>query len=1531
MKSSKSKKVVSSFAFESGSMLLPRAVILTLLSAIGIVVFFSGNSAIARNSDSWESKPVIVNIQVDLGTQDDQQAINNILAEIERHNGHATVFVTGEFASLHPDIVRWIEARQHQIAVHGWQTGEDLSVLSSTEQVALIEAAFSAVRSAVDKPENVVDFKPQGYKFSVDTIRILQKYGARSISGLFPFDESFCECWHIQSLGKITFPYPITTEFWAVPISEYGVGAGAILLDDSHVQDASDYLAYLITEFNEQSETKEPVIIVVHPAITGADEAWLQAFSQFLSYVKSNNGKIATLDSICHFTTYITNFNATGPSSAYVAEQITINVTYTSNIWCPNYRFRAYGKYPGEEWKLLDSHCEFVYLGGHSFNLQALIPAPPEGQNTYTIRVVGRASFGGCSPGDYWPTYNSHEVSKEFALSVLKPVKIEEITVTGIPDAKNPMTNDPSTSVVEEIKLEAKITTTSGYEVTKVSWSGDIVPGEGNPYKYIAAPTTEHGWKTVICTVTYRNKVTGATAPETGKKQFKLFFVKTGHEDGPSKPPNWFKYWSKIVTSSLLGTPKPTMVYSSSSYFSPGTTEIHLSDGDSGTYTAPEGLHNPLEGIDNFVWTVVHESQHYAWWKEWWANNPATWNAAKNKAGPNDDKDSDTNPNKVEDLDLDGVFDPPTEKYDWTKYLTSGAPAAIINDHEWKNSYDHRDVTGSAYHKMDWANPGKQSNHPPNSPSLSQGQNFKELIPVLLPTATFNNTYSSYGTDTNGNGLYDYLSIEIGVSVTVAGKYNIAAGLQDGNGNTLLASSYTDLGMGDQLVLLNFDGLTIHQNRVDGPYNVIDLILYDENGGMHDCMSNAHITSPYKYTEFEKPIVEFTNTYSDYGVDTDGDGLYDCLAVEVGLDVAVSGNYFVEGGLYGSQGKAIEIASTSASLDVGSQSITLNFRGLLINQHQVDGPYYLRYVSLSGSPQLDFILDAYTTSAYSYGDFESGVLPQTGVTGTIMDYSGSLVPNALIQVSGPKEDSTHTDENGDYGLVDLEPGSYTITVTPDPYDNLMPTSAWVSIPVEQIITRDFVLNQAGSIGGAVTDSGGNPVPGVGLYLSGYEPPIYATDEEGKYIIPSLQAGTHTINIDAPGWGPWYILVNGSYVSDQRLYSTTVVVNLGQTTWVAFTQQPPPQPDIWVDPASFEVTLYVGNIADRILIIGNDGTDPLQFNISEAKLYFYDNIESGEDGWTHTGLWHITEHRSQSPTHAWYYGREGYWNYDMGRNYGFLTTPPINLTDALSPVLTFWRWESTEGGSYYDYRHVYISANNGASWNNIYISQGLNQGEWIKETIDLSGYAGNIVLLRFQFDTIDSLYNYYEGWYVDDVIVSGGGTIDWLSESPTTDSVNPGEQTDVTVTVDSTDLQVSEYRGYIVINSNDLDEGVIYIPVQLSVIEPVLVDNLVSISAGRAGYDRRTGQFSVDVTVTNTSNTAIGTPVWLVIESISNPAVTVAGGDGMTIDGKPYVDCSGLLGNGQLDPAETISKRIYFNNPNRVQFTFKPSVRGVIVP
>jgi len=118
---------------------------------------------------------------------------------------------------------------------------------------------------------------------------------------------------------------------------------------------------------------------------------------------------------------------------------------------------------------------------------------------------------------------------------------------------------------------------------------------------------------------------------------------------------------------------------------------------------------------------------------------------------------------------------------------------------------------------------------------------------------------------------------------------------------------------------------------------------------------------------------------------------------------------------------------------------------------------------------------------------------------------------------------------------------------------------------------------------------------------------------------------------------------------------------------------------------------------------------------------------------------------------------------------------------------------------------------------------------------------------------------------------------------------------------------------------------------LQIVTPQPVGDLVSVTMGRAALDAKTGQFSVNVTVKNKSSRAIGAPVWLVIDSVSSLWVMPVNTSGTTADGKPYFDLSGLLGDGKLDPGEAISQRVNFGNPGRLSFTFKSSVRGVILP
>jgi type II secretory pathway pseudopilin PulG len=157
----------------------------------------------------------------------------------------------------------------------------------------------------------------------------------------------------------------------------------------------------------------------------------------------------------------------------------------------------------------------------------------------------------------------------------------------------------------------------------------------------------------------------------------------------------------------------------------------------------------------------------------------------------------------------------------------------------------------------------------------------------------------------------------------------------------------------------------------------------------------------------------------------------------------------------------------------------------------------------------------------------------------------------------------------------------------------------------------------------------------------------------------------------------------------------------------------------------------------------------------GPVFFYDDVESGTIGWTASGLWNITDHRSQSASNAWYYGQPGVWHYETGaiRNSGNLDSPSIQISStASSAFLNFWTFHETEPSTNYDRKRVYISTDGGTTWPEPVLDQliGNANTEWVFNTIDLSAYIGQTIKIRFSFDTIDGILNRYEGWYVDDI-------------------------------------------------------------------------------------------------------------------------------------------------------------------------------------
>ena len=239
----------------------------------------------------------------------------------------------------------------------------------------------------------------------------------------------------------------------------------------------------------------------------------------------------------------------------------------------------------------------------------------------------------------------------------------------------------------------------------------------------------------------------------------------------------------------------------------------------------------------------------------------------------------------------------------------------------------------------------------------------------------FTDSFSSYLVDTSGNGLADYLNISVGFDIPSAGTYYIYAFLSDATGaDYCFASTEESLGAGVQTVNLSFDGRTIFDKRLTGNYTLTSTYIANESMEEIDWRIDAYTTgTSYDYLDFEAPDIFMTDNYADSGTDANGDTFFDYLSIDVELNISTVGDYVVSANLYDSSGNFSVSAVNCSHLNLGPQFVRLNFSGLTIRAHQVNGPYVLRgvYVSDDGDmPLYSNDVLSYTTSSYLYTAFQ---------------------------------------------------------------------------------------------------------------------------------------------------------------------------------------------------------------------------------------------------------------------------------------------------------------------------------------------------------------------------------------------------------------------------------------------------------------------------------------------------------------------------------------------------------------------------------
>lgn len=331
---------------------------------------------------------------------------------------------------------------------------------------------------------------------------------------------------------------------------------------------------------------------------------------------------------------------------------------------------------------------------------------------------------------------------------------------------------------------------------------------------------------------------------------------------------------------------------------------------------------------------------------------------------------------------------------------------------------------------------------------------------------------SDYGLDTDGDGAFDWLVVRMELSVDAANYYNVGATLGTdtplprgcgfggvpvpmlGGGvsrdGTPAAEGYAYpiawasvrqfLEAGDHEISLAFKGTDIGYAGVDGPYTVHaqvyrdgewdSRIMYPAPGAPVPGPSGwdwSFVTQTYRANAFEQPrfAIRFTGESHDVGIDRDGDGLYDYLAIEADADVALAGTYSIGGTLTVQQGErtSVWIAGSSGSIDLaeGRQTIEYRFNGGDVRASGQSGAYafmlnayYGGVVGIGWSngtgiregeyypPQQPEGFDLYgdslcgTTSEYRNEQFEERVEPAK-YTGIFRDYGEDVNADGLFE------------------------------------------------------------------------------------------------------------------------------------------------------------------------------------------------------------------------------------------------------------------------------------------------------------------------------------------------------------------------------------------------------------------------------------------------------------------------------------------------------------------------------------------------------
>jgi hypothetical protein len=179
-------------------------------------------------------------------------------------------------------------------------------------------------------------------------------------------------------------------------------------------------------------------------------------------------------------------------------------------------------------------------------------------------------------------------------------------------------------------------------------------------------------------------------------------------------------------------------------------------------------------------------------------------------------------------------------------------------------------------------------------------------------------------------------------------------------------------------------------------------------------------------------------------------------------------------------------------------------------------------------------------------------------------------------------------------------------------------------------------------------------------------------------------------------------------------------------------------------STYYYKLYVVDQTGLVNHGSNEIVATTSWGRNQQTAPFIDDMENG-DNFGNELPWGITDEDAHSGTYSWSDSPGGSYENNMNRSL-YLA---VDLSKTNRPVMEFWHRYNLQ--DYADWGYVCISNDNGANWTYKYYVTGYSGLSWERVEMNLSEYANQEIIIRFQISTDGS--QVYDGWHIDDIQIT----------------------------------------------------------------------------------------------------------------------------------------------------------------------------------